>query len=333
MTGNRRSRPLAAVVAALVTAALIAGCGGARTPSVPDEAGQHTAVSPRQAVMILGAVDAALVRATTARKVDAAGGRSVGPAREGLAATLRVQTVLRQTPVAPAAPTKPRLLLTRTEGWPRWFLAAGTTPASATPVLRVLHSADARSPYGLWAQLQLLPGAALPDMASATVGAVPLAADAGGLRQTPVQVMVRYTELLNRGDASPYRVDFAPDAYRNELAQQLGADRKLFVTAKAGQVTALHKLAPVGPFALPTRDGGALVIGRVDQRYSVTVAPGRRAVRLDPQLAALAARQTVTKKLDRWSVEVVAFYVPKAGSSAKITLIAASRTDVAAVGA
>jgi hypothetical protein len=316
-----------------VGAVLVAGCGGARTPSTPDEAEAHTAVTPRQAVMILGAVDAGLVRAATARNIDAAGGRTLGPAREGLAATIRVQSVLKQAPLAPAAPTKPRLMLTRAEGWPRWFLAAGTTPASATPVLRVLLSANARSPYALWAQTQLLPGTALPDMASATTGAVPLAVDAPGLRQTPVQVLVRYTELLNRGDASAYRADFAPDAYRAELTQQLGVDRRLFVTAKAGQVTALHKLAPIGPFSLPTQDGGALVIGRIDQRYSVVVAPGRRAVRLDPPLAALAGRQMVTKKLDRWSVEVVAFYVPKAGSSAKITLIAASRVDVAAGGA
>jgi hypothetical protein len=333
MTGRRRTRPAAGLLAGLLTVALVAGCGGARTPSVPDDAKEHTAVSPRQAVMILGAVDAALVRAATARSADAAGGRAVGPAKEGLTARIRVQAALKQAPVPPSAPTKPRLLLTRTEGWPRWFLAAGATPASATPVLRVLHSADARAPYGLWAQLQLLPGAALPDMASATVGSVPLAADAPGQQQPPTQVLTRYTELLNRGEVSAYRADFAPDAYRAELAQQLAADRKLFVTAKAGQVTALHKWAPVGPFALPTRDGGALVIGRIDQRYSVVVAPGRRAVRLDPELAALAARQVVTKKLDRWSVEVLAFYVPKAGSPAKITLIAASRTDVAAAGA
>jgi len=84
---------------------------------------------------------------------------------------------------------------------------------------------------------------------------------------------------------------------------------------------------------LPTQDGGALVIGRVDQRYSVTVAPGRAAVRLDPQLAALTGRQVVSRRLDRWSVEVLAFYVPKASRSAKVDLIAASRTDVVASGA
>jgi hypothetical protein len=283
--------------------------------------------------MILGAVDAALVRAATAGNAAAAGDRALGPAREGLVATIAVQTRLKRPPTPPAAPSKPRLLLTRAEGWPRWFLAAGATPASASPVLRVLQSPDARHPYGLWAQLQLLPGAVLPETAPTVVGATPLAPHQAGLVRTPTEVLRRYTDLLNRGDASAYRGEFAPDAYRTELTDQLGADRKLFATAGAGQVTALHKFAPVGPFAMPTADGGAIVIGRVDQRYQVVVAPGRGPVRLDAPLAALAGRPSVSRHLDRWSVEVLAFAVPKAGSSAKITLIAASRTDVAASGA
>lgn len=326
---NRVTRTVGAVVLAVVLAA----CGGGeRTPSTPSHAGPHTVVTPRQAVMILGAVDAALVQASTARNVAAAGDRVTGPAKESLTATIRVQTGLKQTPTAPAAPTKPRLLLPRAEGWPRWFMAAGATPASASPVLRVLQSPDARHPYGLWAQLQLLPGAALPEIAPATVGADPVPPTGAGLIPPPAQVLVRYTDLLNRGDASAFTAEFAPDAYRHELNQQLASDRKLFSAARAGQVTALHKFAPVGPFAIPTLDGGAVVVGRVDQRYQVTVAPGRGAVRLDPPLAALAGRQVVTKRLDRWSVEVLAFHVPKAGSRSKITLIAASRTDVAAAG-
>ena len=322
------------VLGVILAAALLAGCGGdVRTPSTPDRVGPHTVVTPRQAVMILGAVDAALVRAATARNIAAAGDRTIGPEREALTATIRVQSGLKQAPIAPAAPTRPRLLLTRGEGWPRWFMAAGSTPASASPVLRLLQSPDARLPYGLWAQLQLLPGVSLPEVASATGGADPVAPTAGGLVRTPTDVLVRYTDLLNRGDASTYRGDFAPDAFRHELDRQLASDRKLFSAARAGQVADLHKFAPVGPFALPTLDGGALVVGRIDQRYQVTVAPGRGAVQLDPPLAALAGRQVVTKRVDRWSVEVLAFYVPKAGSSSKIRLIAASRTDVAAVGA
>lgn len=327
---GRWARGGAVLVAGLL---VLGGCGDdVRRPSVPDDAGPHPAVTPRQAAMILGAVDAALVRAVTARNMAAAGSRALGPAREALNASIAVDRALERTSPAPPSPTTPKLLLTRSEGWPRWFMTAGATPASATPLLQVLTSPDPRSPYGLWGRLTLLPGTRLPDTASAATGAVPLGPTAPGLVKTPAEVIAHYTELLNRGDSSAYKGDFAPDAYRTELNDQLAADRKLILTSGAGQVTASHTSGTQPPFALPTQDGGALVVGRIDQRYVVTVAAGRKSVRLDPQLAALAGRPVVATRVERRSVEVLAFYVPKAGSRAQVNLIAASRTDVAATG-
>lgn len=331
---SRGSRPpgVRAGMAAAAVAVLLAGCGGARTPSAPDDAGQHTVVTPRQAIMITAAVDAALVRAATAKDAGAAGERAIGPARESLAASIVVATAAKQPVTAPAGPNRPRLLLTRAEAWPRWFVVAGPTAASATPVVRVLHSQEARRPYGLWGQLQLLPGATLPETASATVGLVPAGADAKGYLRTPGEVLTRYVDVLNRGTGSTYAADYAPDAYRAELAQQLAADRKLVAAARAGEFTTRHTLVKDAMFVLPTRDGGALVIGRVDQLYQLSVTPGRGAVRLDAPLAALARRQVVTKRLQRRSIELLAFHVPRAGSRDRVTLVAASRTDVAATG-
>jgi len=91
-------------------------------------------------------------------------------------------------------------------------------------------------------------------------------------------------------------------------------------------------VVPGAVFAMPTQDGGALVVGRVDERYTATVTPGKGSVRLEPALAVLAGRTTVAQKLDRRSVEVLAFHVPRAGTADKITLVAASKADVAATG-
>ncbi|MDQ1289018.1 MAG: hypothetical protein QG622_2584, partial [Actinomycetota bacterium] len=163
-------------------------------------------------------------------------------------------------------------------------------------------------------------------------GAEPLLANAPGHTKTPGETVAHYTELLNRGDTSVHKADFAPDAYRTELNDQLRSDRRLILASRVGQVLASHVAGTQAPFALPTRDGGALVIGRVDQRYVVTSAGGR-SVRLDAPLAALAGRQVVTKQIERRSVELLAFHVPRAGSSAPVELVAASRADVAATGA
>jgi hypothetical protein len=331
--GRRTPRRSRAVAASAVVLLLFAGCSqDERTPAVPEAPGPHTAVTPRQAAMVLGAVDEALSRAASSGDVTAAGTRLTGPARESLAATILVERAQGRRAASPPSPTAPKLILTRMDSWPRWFMAAGATPRSAVPALRVLVSPDARSPYGLWAQLELLPGQQLPETALPSTGADPLPPDARGLVKTPAEVLAHYTELLNRGDASAYRADFAADAYRTELNDQLRSDRKLILTSGTGRVLASHRTGPQAPYALPTRDGGALVVGRVDQRYVVTVAAGRGPVRLDAQLSALAGRTSVTARVERRSVEVLAFHVPKAGSSALTELVAAARTHIAATG-
>jgi len=326
--GARRVAP--AAVAALVL--LTTACAGARVPSAPEAPGPHTAVTPRQAVQILSAVDATLVRAVQSRDATRLEGRAVGPVQAALTAAIRVQAALKLAPSVPPSPTTPRLMLTLAGPWPRWFAVAGPSPAASTPLLEVLSSPDARSPYGLWGQLRLLPGAVLPEVASATAGARTLEPGATGLAASPADTVNHYAELLNRGDASSFTSQFSTDAYRTELNAQLAADRRDFQSRGVGQVTAVHSVAGDPPLAMPTLDGGALVIGRVDQQYTATVTAGRGSVRLDQQLAVLAGRPTVSSQLERRSVEVFAFHVPRAGSSDKITLVAASRSDVSATG-
>jgi hypothetical protein len=330
---SRRPYRRAAELIALSAVLGLTACGGGdRTPAAPDAVGVHPAVTPRQAVQILANVDAAVVRGVTARDAAQFAGRVVGPERETLTAAIKVQTVLKQSPTAPPAPTKPRLMTTISGPWPRWFIVAGSNPSAPTPLLRVLYSPDPRSPYGLWSQLDLLPGDTLPEVASPTTGAVRLSGDASGLVQTPAAVIAHYAELLTRGDASAYRNDFSADQFRTELNNQLKTDRAAVGSVGVGSVSSVHTVSPGPVFALATVDGGALVIGRVDQKYMVTVTRGKGSVQLDPQLAALAGRSAVGAHLERTAVQTLAFYVPKAGSPGKVTLLAASKTDVAATG-
>jgi hypothetical protein len=325
--------PVRRAAFALLAAFALAACGGGdRTPSVPDAVGRHPAVTPRQAVQILANVDAAVVRGMTARDATQFSGRVVGPEREALAAAIKVQTLLKLNPTSPPAPSKPRLLTTTAGAWPRWFIVAGSNPSAPTPLLRVLYSADPRSPYGLWSQLDLLPGDSLPEAASPTTGAIALAADAAGLVQSPNVVIAHYTDLLNRGDVSAYHNEFSADQFRTELNNQLKTDRAAAGSIGVGSVTSSHHVAPGPVFALATVDAGAVVIGRVDQKYVVTVARGKGSVQLDQELAALAGRAGVGTRLERTAVQTLAFYVPKAGGAGKITLLAASKADVAATG-
>jgi hypothetical protein len=297
----------------------------------------YPAVLPGQGERIADAVDLALAAARTALDPGAAGARVVGPERDVLAARLRIAAARHTDARTVATAVGDRLAISRlvvpqAGPWPRWFVVAGTSATAPTPTLRLYLSPDARSPYGLWGQLSLLPGATLPEAAAGATGATTLDPVAGDLAMTPAQVAVRYADVLNRGPASDFAAAFAPDTYRTQLNARLGSDRAAILRGGLATLTSTHGPVPDAVFAVRTADGGALVLLALRQRYVVTVTPGKGAVTADPDLAALAGRSTFSARLDRTASEVLAFRVPAGGRPTQVQLVAAGKADVAASG-
>jgi hypothetical protein len=225
--------------------------------------------------------------------------------------------------------TLQRLGLPAAGTWPRWFLAAGTLAGQPTPVLRVLRSVTARDPYGLWGELLLLPGATLPELASATTGTPLVAADdTSGLVRSPSAVLAGYSQALTSGSTGG---GFATDQFREQVAGQVAADRRTLGASGLADVSSVQRPSNDGLLALRTKDGGALVVGALEQIYRVTVRSAKGGVTLDPDLAALAKVPRITRRLQRTSVEMLAFHVPPAGGGA-ISLVAAAKGDVSAIG-
>ncbi len=307
----------------------LAACSGTET-GTPEADGPHSAVVAEQAVGILAAVDAALARAFQARNPRLLGARAVGPAGRALTARLTVATKRHTTLPVPGPLTLKRLVLPAAGDWPRWIIAAGTLPGESTPVLRVLRSLDARSPYGLWGDLSLLPGATLPSVATPFTGTPLLAPDsAAGLVRAPSAVVKDYATALMSSTATVPGTRFAPDQFRQQVAGQFAKDRGLL--GGLARVEATHRPAADGLVALRTSDGGALVVAALEQLYTVTVRPGSGQVTLDADLAALAGVPRIGRTVQRTSVETVAFAVPPSGGGS-VTVLAAAKDDVSAVG-
>ncbi|HVN11430.1 MAG TPA: hypothetical protein VMT69_05015 [Kineosporiaceae bacterium] len=308
---------------------LLAACSQAET-GTPAVAPPHPAVLPGQAEHVLAEVDAALARAFPAANPRLLGTRVVGPASRDLTARLSVAAA-RKHPLTPPGPmTLRRLVLPAPSGWPRWFLAAGTLPGEPTPVLRVLRSVSPRDPYGLWGELSLLPGASLPDLASPQTG-TPLIdpADGKGLVDSPSGVVAGYAAALMAGTTDAD--GFAPDQFRQQVAGQTAADRRILGAVGTAVVDNVHRPSSDGVLALRTQDGGALVVAALEQLYQIRVQPGQGLVKLDADLAALAGVPQIGHRLRRTSVEVLAFQVPPSGGG-KVSVIAASKADTSAVG-
>ena len=315
------------LLGASLMAGLLAACSHIET-GTPSADPPHPDVLRGQAEHVLAEVDSALTRAFAARSPRLLGTRVVGPAARELTAHLNVAAVQKRALPAPGHMTLQRLGLPAAGNWPRWFLAAGTLRGEPTPVLRVLRSVTPRDPYGLWGELLLLPGASLPDLASPTTG-TPLAApdDGKGLAHSPSAVLSGYAQALTAGSTGG---GFAPDQFREQVAGQAAADRRQLGANGSADLSSLHRPTSDGLLALRTQDGGALVIGALEQIYQVTVRPNG-AVSLDPDLAALAGVPRIGRRLQRISVEIVAFHVPPTGSGT-ISVVAAAKGDVSAIG-
>jgi hypothetical protein len=312
-----------------LVATLLAACSQTET-GAPTSDPPHPDVLRGQAQHVLAEVDAAIARAYAARSPRLLGTRVVGPAARALTARLTVAASEKRTVPAPSVMTLERLGLPAAGNWPRWFLAAGTVSGRPTPVLRVLRSVTPRDPYGLWGELLLLPGASLPDLASPTTG-TPLVdpADGRGLAGSASSVLSAYAGALMTGSTGG---GFAPDQFREQVAGQAVADRRALGNGRTAEVTSVHRPSDDGALALRTQDGGALVIGALEQLYRVTVPAGSGGtVSLDPDLAALAGVPRIGRRLQRTSVELLAFRVPPAGRGA-VSLVAADKEDVSATG-
>lgn len=316
----------------LLAPLLLAGCGQedvlVSAPRAETEV--YPVVESGQAPSILDAVDQAVAAGVgakdTAKTADA---RLSGPYLELRLAQARVAAERRTKTGEPAEVTREALIVPRSAGWPRFFLAVGRSENVATYVVRVLRSDSARDPYGLWAETIMLPGAALPD---AGQDASALTGDADGLLLGPEEAIAGFAGYLNGEGKGKGAEDFRRSEYSDQLLQRLDADQEGL--EQVATVSSKHVAADEAPMAMRTADGGALVIGRLRQTYTVKVKPDSGKVKVkDADLAALAGGKDelqFSKSFTRSAVEVVVLHVPAKDSKERIRVVAAEKGDVEA---
>jgi hypothetical protein len=321
------NRPLAVVTGAACLLA-VAACSSPseRTARAPADPGPHPVVAVPQAERILDSVDVALNG--SAGNPAAAGARIAGPYKQILAVRKPRPSGTAAPTATPSAAQRTRLVIPLGGGWPRFFVAVTTLPNQPTPMMRVLVSASPRTPYGLWGELTMLPGATLPEVAPAEEGAPAATRAPGSTRPAPADALARYADVLAKGSASRNAKQFAPSVFTDQVTASSAADRRLL--AKVATVTTTHTVVPGAVFALATADGGTLVIGEIRQTVKIAIKRGSGTVKVsDPQVARLAGKTRFSKRINRTALEVVALRIPPSGA---VTVVAAEKANVAITG-
>ena len=317
----RRRVALLAVVATMGLAACAAPLPQPEPAPVPAVAPPATTISQSDDVLndlgeVLAAGDEALDPALLAPRVD------------GPALAMRTAEYVRAKATANAKPPtliptqEQALILPQTDTWPRTQLVVTEQPDDLqAPRILVLQQSAPREQYHLWGWGRMGQGIQMPATAAPATGSAVIAPDATDLLVTPTDAFVQYADVLANGTASPYAATFAPDAFRTIIESARAAT--VAGVGNAGTVTETYTPEPEPMTSLATVDGGAIVVSQMTTVSTVQLTAGGTIPAFDPFYAALTGKTTAAGSFVRTFTDVVIMYVPPAGSTALIQVLAA----------
>jgi hypothetical protein len=192
-----------------------------------------------------------------------------------------------------------------------------------------------RDNYLVTYAVSLEPKAKVPDLAPASIGSAVVPPDSKLLKLPPKDLAAAYADVLMNGDASKSAALF--DANGDTLRTQVGAEwkakQKADLQQKFGATSSLTFTNAVGSgptIAMATNDSGAIVWTNLDETQTLKVVEAGAQVDAGPTSAALSGVASSKTGIASTYGYQLAFYVPPAGSSSKISLLGFAQGLVAA---
>jgi hypothetical protein len=329
-----RAAPVAGLLA---SALLLTGCSAAPPAPAPDPETSGPALSLDQNARLLEAVNAAVAAGTESLDPEQLKARVTGPALAVRTSQLQVAKILGTNDLITELPTEyQQIILPTTQTWPRTSFAI-TEPTDQLQPQRLiaLVQETPRSPYMLWGWVQLRPGLRMPAFADAKLGSEVLAPDDTSLLISPQDVVAQYADLLTTGDDSAFVGSFEPadqDPFRQLLKNVAETQAALLA---GDRVNGTYRFSatprPNTPIkAVRTADGGAVVMAALDGTEvmeaiaGAKIAPGTRTAQ------ALLQGQGESNKVTGGFSDMIALYVPPAGSEEKVILVGYSHVQTSA---
>jgi len=334
---SRSVRAIALWVVSIVGGASIAGCAAA--PAIlgihePPKANAASApLTVDQARSILTREFTAAQQGETTTGAAALAAQRTAYTGEGLrAANARVKLAKVQPSLAdsPAlAPQQPRLLaLSRGFGFPRVIVAQTLSSKSPLPILHLLTSPDAATPYRISASATMLLASSVKPFDVLTKGS-PLVTDGAGLAVAPIALLNAYAAGMAFPAKAVTNPPFAADTKAAEV--RAGAAQVAQAVASQAGFSRVNKVVANTVYAVRQAGGDALVFGVIERTDSFAVKADQAvSTASNKAFVLLTGKKQVTRSASISTLEFVVFAVPR--SSGQATLVAASEQVVAGSG-
>jgi hypothetical protein len=335
MTRRSRSIGLSVVFVLMVTS--VTGCGGVHSLLGIHEAPPVTATTPPltgdQARRILSRSFTAAYKGETMKGAASAAVQRTAFTGEGLRAAharVKLASIQPKTKDSPfLAPQQPQLLaLSRGFGFPRFIVAQTLAPKGGVPILHLLTSPDAATPYRISASAEMVPLAKVKPFDRLSQGS-PLVTDGKGLAVAPAALLTRYAAWMAFPAKSVTKLPFATDSFSGQLrTQAAGVSKAVKTQATFSQV---HKAVTSSTLAVRQAGGDGLVFGVIERKDSFDVKSGQAVNTVaNKAFVLLTGKKRITKSASITTLEFVVFAVPR--STGRATLVAAREQVVAGSG-
>ncbi|ALV44064.1 hypothetical protein AU252_18790 [Pseudarthrobacter sulfonivorans] len=219
-------------------------------------------------------------------------------------------------------------VVTSDRSWPRSVLAVTQGDGNVVPQLLTLVQPSPRENYKLTETTPLQPGTTFP--AIGRNGTDTLAAnDKSGLLYSGEEALAGLADRLANSESS-FKDKLVEGASSPYIADTLSYQAEVVKSGENGNFSFTHKVVPESTVVFRTADGGALVLGRINFGFDGTPKASGDKLTIGDDAAALAGGKETTTGMVLNFAESMAVYVPPAGSTDPIKLVAATRGLVGA---
>ena len=219
-------------------------------------------------------------------------------------------------------------VVTSDRSWPRSVLAVTQGDGNVVPQLLTLVQPSARENYKLTQTTPLQPGTTFP--AIGRDGTDTLAAkDKEGLLYSGEEALAGLADRLTNPKSS-FKDKVVEGASSPYIADTLSYQAEVVKSGANGKFSFTHNVVPESTVVFRTADGGALVMGRINFGFDGTPKASGDKLTIGDDAAALAGGKETTTGMVLNFAESMAVYVPPAGSTDPMKLVAATRGLVGA---
>lgn len=259
---------------------------------------------------------------------------------EGLRAAngrTKLASILPAAEMSSLRAAQPTLLaVSRGPAFPRFIVAQSVAASGGLPVLHLLTSSDALSPYRISMSVEMVPSATVKPFDPLHKGSILLSNgpestdnEATALAVSPTTLLGSYAGRLAFPSRAGTNVLFETDSFSAQLRENASRVAKgVKVQARFNQT---HKVLPSSLYAVRQASGDALVFGAMERKDTFTVRPGQKVNTTgNAAFVKLTGKKVITTTASMTTLEFVVFALPR--SEGKATLVAAREQFVAASG-